>query len=86
MSKGKEGERERETKKQIFNYTEQTDGYQKRVGWVKQVIGIKVCTCDEHQVLYGRVESLYCTLETNIMLYVKHAGIKIKNLIKILKH
>lgn len=26
--------------------------------------------CDEHQVLYGSVEWLYCTPETNITLFV----------------
>ena len=26
----------------------------------------KGCTYDEHQVMYGSVESLYCTPETNI--------------------
>ena len=25
--------------------------------------------CDEHQLLYGSVESLYCTPETNVTLY-----------------
>ena len=39
-------------------------------GWVKWVIGIKESTCDEHWGLYGSVESLYCTLETNISVYV----------------
>ena len=32
--------------------------------------GIKKGTCNEHQVLYGSVESLCCTPETNITLYV----------------
>ena len=32
--------------------------------------GIKECTCDEQQVIYGIVESLYCVPETNITLYV----------------
>ena len=31
---------------------------------------IKECTGDEHQALYGSVESLYCTPETNITLCV----------------
>ena len=26
--------------------------------------------CDEHWVMYGSVESLHCTSETNITLYV----------------
>ena len=33
-------------------------------------MGNNVNTCDEHQVLYGRVESLNWTAETNIILYV----------------
>ena len=37
-------------------------------GWVKQAIGIKQGTGDEHQVLYGSVESVYCTPETTITL------------------
>ena len=32
-------------------------------------MGIKECNCDEHWVLYESVESLYCTLETNIALF-----------------
>ena len=40
--------------------------------WVKQVMGIKDGTChEEHQVMCGIVESLYCMLETNITLCVK---------------
>ena len=35
-----------------------------------QVMRIKDCICHEHQVLYISVESLYCTPETNITLYV----------------
>ena len=31
---------------------------------------------DEHWVMYGSVESLYCTPETNITLYVNYTGIK----------
>ena len=43
---------------------------------------IKECTCDGHWVIYGIVESLYCTPETNITLYVNYAGTKIENLIE----
>ena len=33
-------------------------------GWVKLVMGMKECTCcDEHRVLSGSAESLYCTPE-----------------------
>ena len=35
------------------------------------MMGIKEPTCcDEHWVMYGSVESLYCTPETNITLHV----------------
>lgn len=45
-------------------------------------MGIKEHTChDEHCVMYKIVESLNCTWETNITLYVKNNRIKIKNLI-----
>ena len=37
---------------------------------VKQVTGIKACTWDEHRVLYVSAESLNCTPETNIILYI----------------
>ena len=66
-------ERERQTKKQTFNYRKQTDGYQRggrgRKG-VKNVMGIKEYTCDEHQVLYEVLisctpETLYVTLYVN---------------------
>ena len=40
--------------------------------------GIKECTCDKHWVMYGSVESLYYTPETNITLYVNYTGIKTK--------
>lgn len=39
-------------------------------GWVKQVMGIKDCSCDEHWVTYGSTESWHLTLETSITLYV----------------
>ena len=64
-------EREKQTKKQTLKYGElmviRGRGME---GWVKYVIGIKECTCcDEHRVLYGRVESLYCTPQTSITLH-----------------
>ena len=37
---------------------------------VKKVVRIKECTCDEHQMLHGNVESLNPIPETNITLYV----------------
>ena len=43
-------------------------------------MGIKECMHDEHWVIYEIVESLYCTPETNIILYVNYTGIKIKYL------
>ena len=38
---------------------------------MKQMMGIKECTCDEHWgVMYGIAESLQCTPETSVTLYV----------------
>ena len=62
-----EGGRERELMKQTLNYREQTEGYQREGGLggerVKQVMGIKEGPCDEHQVMYGSVESLILYLK-----------------------
>ena len=33
--------------------------------------------CDEHWIVYRTVETLHCTPETNITLYVNYTGIKI---------
>ena len=38
-------------------------------GWVKQMMGIKECTCDEHGAMYESAESQYCMPETNITVY-----------------
>ena len=48
---------------------------------VKQVMRIRECTCDKHQVMYRIIESLYCTPEINISLHVNYTGIN-KNLKK----
>lgn len=38
------------------------------------------CTCqDEHWEMYGITESLHCTPETNVALYVDYTGIRIKS-------
>lgn len=42
----------------------------------KQVKGIKHSYPDEHGI-YGIVESIYCTCESNKTLYIKYTGIKI---------
>ena len=45
---------------------------------MKQVKVIKEGICpNEHWMMYGIVESLYCTPEANIVLYVNYIGIKI---------
>ena len=45
---------------------------------MKYMVRIKEWTyCDEHQVMYGSAESLYCMPETDIILYV-NLKIKIK--------
>ena len=47
-------------------------------GRMKWVMEIKECTCcDEHQVMCGIAESLYCIPETNITLYVNYTRITI---------
>ena len=73
MSKGGK-KRVRQIKKRTLNYREQTDGYQRGSGcgggMGEIVMGIKECTCDEHRMLYGIVESLYRTPGTTIILYV----------------
>ena len=63
----------RKQKKKTLNYRDEIDGYQKGGGQgrrIKQVIVIKDSTCCDELILYGTVESLYCTPETNITLYV----------------
>ena len=39
-------------------------------GGVKELMKIKEHTCNEHHILYGNVDSLYCIPETDITLYV----------------
>lgn len=70
MSKGEKTDRQ--TKKQTLNYGVQTWLPRGGGGCVKQVMGIKEGTCDEHWVM----ESLYCTPEMNTTLYVKQLKLK----------
>ena len=42
--------------------------------------------CGEHGVMYRIVESLYCTPETNIMLFVKYTSTFKKNPLKFFKN
>lgn len=61
-SKGKKVREGDKSRNRLFNYREQANGYQRgggqggggggERGWVKQVMGIKEDTCDEHRVLY----------------------------------
>ena len=37
-----------------------------------------MCTCDEHWLLHGSVESLYRTPENNLTLCANYTGIRIK--------
>lgn len=39
---------------------------------------MRIKECTWHDVMDGIVESLYCTIETNIILYTNYIGIKIK--------
>ena len=69
----KRKKRKRETKKQTLNYESKLMVTRGEVGegWVKLVMGIKEGNCgDEQGVLYRSVESLYCSPETSITLYV----------------
>ena len=46
-------------------------------GWMKLVMGIKECNCcDKYWMMYQIVESLNCTPETNITLYVNYTETK----------
>ena len=69
------GKREREKPRNRLNYREHTDGHQKGSGWgvwLKSVVRVKECIFhDEHWVImYGSAESLHCTPETNVTLYI----------------
>ena len=76
-NKSNEQRKKRQTKKQTLNYRAQTNSYQRGGGgeWVKQEMGMKEGTFDEHQVTYGSAESLYCAPESNITLYVNYTHI-----------
>ena len=78
--------RERQTKKETFNYREQTDGYEWGGEWGhgwNRWWGFKEFTYhDEHWIMYRIVESLYCTPEINIRLYDNYIRIKIKTILK----
>ena len=52
--------------------------------WVKQRMGIKKCTWDEHRVTCGSV-ALYWTPETNITLYLHSVEFKFKDNIRLLR-
>ena len=84
MSKGEKRERKRERerpRKRVLTTENKLMVNRGEIGkeLVKQVMGIKEDTCcDEHWVIYGTVKSLYCTPETNVILYISYTGIKIK--------
>ena len=64
-------ERERQTEKQTLSHREQSDDFQRET-----MVG---SMGDEHWIVHGNVESLYCIPKTNVMLYVNnYTGIKIK--------
>ena len=48
-----------------------------RAGMGEKVMRIKERNCDEHWVMHGGVESLYCTPGTNITLCVTYTEVKI---------
>ena len=45
-------------------------------GWVKQVMGIKECTCNEHRVMYEVLN--YYTVHLKLILRCMLTGIQIK--------
>ena len=63
--------RQRGKPRNRLNCREQTDVYQKGDEWgggLNKRREFKECTCcDEHWVLCGSIESLYCTPETNML-------------------
>ena len=50
------GKKESQTKKQTLNYRELMVTRREVGGWVKQVMGTKKCTRDEHQGIYGSLK------------------------------
>lgn len=47
---------------------------------MKYVMGIKECIRDEYWVMYAVAESLYCTPDTNLTVYVNYIGIEINKI------
>ena len=66
MNKGEK--KERQTKKQTLNSVKNK----------LMVTRGEVGALDEHWVICGTVESLYCTPETNVTVSIIYTGIKIK--------
>ena len=77
MSKGeKRRERERERDKPRNRHLTTENNLMVNRGDGMGVMVVKEYTRDEHQVLHGNAES-YCTLETNITLYVNSLELKL---------
>ena len=70
----KDEERERETKKRTLNFREQTGGCQSGGGWRDELNRWRGLTVHVVMSTEECTESLYCPLETNIMLYVNCTG------------
>lgn len=64
-----------QTKKQTPNCSEKTKDYQRGGG---AGLGETVKSYLEHRVMYRAVESLYCTPEADIALYVNYTRIQVK--------
>ena len=67
----------RETKTQTVNDREETDVYQRGLGWGIGEIGEWVNYLDGHWIMHRVIESLYYTND-NIILYLNYTGIKRK--------
>ena len=67
-----EGKKERgkPRNKEVYRTKGWLPDWRRVVEWVKQMMRLDEGTCDEHQVLYIRVESLSSIPETHITLYV----------------
>ena len=71
------GRKETQTEAQTLNCREKQKVIRGEVngGWVKEVM--ECTSLDECWVIHGIAESLYCTPETNVTLYVNYAEIQI---------
>lgn len=58
--------------KRFLTLENKLDGYQRGGGQGKHKVEIKESNCHEQKVIYGIVEPLCCTPQTNVTLYVNY--------------